>query len=83
MTKINLRILSKPHAHLQTMTKPYVKFQKDRHKTIGGVAHTTYQLLEGPRNQESGKLNTMSPRFSSKRRGTILLKLERCGFTTA
>ena len=36
--KINLRILSKPHAYLQTMTKTPVKFQKNRYKTVGGVA---------------------------------------------
>ena len=44
VTKINLRIISKPHAHLQTMTKTPVKFQKDRHKTVGGVVHTMYPL---------------------------------------
>ena len=42
--KINLRIISKPHAHLQTMPKIFGKFQKDRHKTIGGVAYTRYPL---------------------------------------
>ena len=50
------------------MTKAPVKFQKDRHKTVGGVSHTRYLLLEG--GQYHGKPNTMSPRFSSKRRGT-------------
>ena len=44
MTKINLRIIFKPHAHLQTTTKTPVKIQKDRHKTVGGVAHTRYPL---------------------------------------
>ena len=38
--KNNLMIISKPHAHFPTMTKPHVKFQKNRHKTVGGVAHT-------------------------------------------
>ena len=47
MTKNNLRILSKPHAYLQTMTKTSVKFQKNRHKTVGGVAHTRYIVLQG------------------------------------
>ena len=58
------------------MTKTYVKFQNDLHKTVGGVAHTIYLLLEGggaggaePRYH--GKPNTMSHRFSSKRRGTM------------
>ena len=42
--KNNLRIISKPHAYLQTMSKTPVKFKKNRHKTIGGVEHTRYPL---------------------------------------
>ena len=42
--KNNLRIISKPHAYLQTMYKSLVKFQRNRHKTVGGVAHTRYPL---------------------------------------
>ena len=42
--KNNLRIISKPHAYLQTMFKSLVQFQKNRHKTVGGVAHTRYPL---------------------------------------
>ena len=42
--KINLRIISKPHAYLQTMTKSPVKFGKNRYKTVGGVAPTRYPL---------------------------------------
>ena len=54
--KNNLRIISKPHAYLQTMYKTPVKFQKNRYKTVGGVAHTRYPLsihfdiLRGTRN---------------------------------
>ena len=44
MSKINLRIISKPHAHFQSMMKTSVKFQKNRNKTVGGVAHTRYPL---------------------------------------
>ena len=44
VTKYNLSFISKPHAHLQTMTKTPVKVQKNRHKTVGGVAHTRYPL---------------------------------------
>ena len=44
VTKVKLRTISKPHAHLQTMTKTHVKFQKNWHKTVGGVAHTRYTL---------------------------------------
>ena len=38
------RILKKPHAHLQTILKTPVKFQKDRTKTVGGVKGTKYLL---------------------------------------
>ena len=44
VTKYNLRIISKPHARLQTVTKTPVKFQKNQHKTVGGVVHTRYPL---------------------------------------
>ena len=44
VTKSNLRIISKPHARLQTMTKTPVKFQKNQHKTVGGDACTRYPL---------------------------------------
>ena len=43
-TKINLRIISKPHAYLQSMVTISVKFQDNRNKTVGGVAHTRYPL---------------------------------------
>ena len=32
VTKINSRIISKPHAHLKTMAKTCAKFHKDRYK---------------------------------------------------
>ena len=42
MAKINcgksVRIIYKSHANLQTMIKTHMKFQNDRHKTVGGVA---------------------------------------------
>ena len=41
---INLRIISKPHAYLQSMVTTSVKFQEDQNKTVGGVAHTRYPL---------------------------------------
>ena len=98
--QINLRILLKAHAYLQTMIKTPVKFQKDWFKTLGGVTITRYLLHIHFHSTEAwkksklkmwkiwkkitsrfckkstctmhhGKLNTMSPRFSSKRRGTI------------
>ena len=42
--KNNLRIISKPHAYLQTMYNTPVKFQKNQYKTVGGVAHTRCPL---------------------------------------
>ena len=36
--KNNLRIISKPHAYLQTMSKTPVKFQKNQYKTVGADA---------------------------------------------
>ena len=44
VTKINLRIISKSHAHLLSMIKTPVQFQKDR-DTIVGVP-TTYTLWQ-------------------------------------
>ena len=38
--KNNFRILEKPRAYLQAILKAPVKFQKDRLKTVGGVART-------------------------------------------
>ena len=44
ITKNNLRIISKPHAYFQTINKTPMKFQKNRYKTVGGVAPTRYPL---------------------------------------
>ena len=41
-TNINLGIILKQYAYLQTMTKTPVKFQNDWHKTVGGVVDTRY-----------------------------------------
>ena len=42
--KINLNIISKPHAYLQSLVKTSVKFPKHRNETVGGVAHKRYPL---------------------------------------
>ena len=52
------------------MTLTPVKFQRNRSKTVGGVAYTKYLLFEAGR--KDGKVNTMSPHFSSKRLGTTI-----------
>ena len=40
----NLRTISKPHEYLQAITKTSVKLERNRHKPVGGVAHTRYPL---------------------------------------
>ena len=42
VTKNNLTIISKPHAHPHTMMKTPAKFQKDWYKTVRGVALTRH-----------------------------------------
>ena len=42
--KINLRIMSKQHAHPHTMAKTSVKFQNDWPKTVGEVELTKHPL---------------------------------------
>ena len=44
VSKINLRIISEPHANLQSMVKTSVKYQKNLNITVGGVACTRYPL---------------------------------------
>ena len=44
----NLRIISKPNAYFQTMTKTPVKFRKNRYKTLGEVEPTMYPLSIHP-----------------------------------
>ena len=69
------------------MMKTSVKFQKNRNKTEGGVAHTRYILLYGDGRTDGqthgrtdgwmdGKPKNLSLRFSSKRRGTIKMSVE-------
>ena len=75
------RILKKPHAHLQTILKTPVKFQKDGTKTVGGVKGTKYLLKtrnHAPRTTPHGKpktvsLHFLSPAFSKKSGGTLFL----------
>ena len=41
VTKYDLTIISKPHAHPHTMKKMHANFQNDRYKTVRGGALTT------------------------------------------
>ena len=43
------------------MTKTPAKVQKDQHKTVGGVEHTRYLLLEGGRNHVTAESQILSP----------------------
>ena len=63
MTKNYLSIISKPYAHLQTMINTSVKFRKNRHKTVGGVAHLKYLLLLG--GQKDGRMESQRLRPSA------------------
>ena len=45
VTKINLKITVKCHAHLQTFTKTPVKFQKDPDKIVGGIVFTILDTI--------------------------------------
>ena len=47
VTKINLRVTSKCHAHLQSLTKTPVKFQKDWDKIVGGLRSQSTHLNDG------------------------------------
>ena len=42
--KNNLRIISKPHAYIETMTKHRRSYERISIKTVGGVAPTRYPL---------------------------------------
>ena len=46
VTKLKSMIISKPHAHLQTIGKTCAKFQKDRYEIVWGVALTRYSLSQ-------------------------------------
>ena len=41
VTKDNLTIITKTHAHPHAMKKTYAKFQNDQYKTVRGVALTS------------------------------------------
>ena len=59
------RILKKPHAHLQTILKTPVKFQKDRTKTVGGVKGTKH-LLKTWNHAPRKTKNSVPPPFFEK-----------------
>ena len=65
MIKNNFRILKKAHAHLQTILKTPVKFQKDRTKTVGGFKGTKY-LLKIRNHAPRKTKNSVPPLFFEK-----------------
>ena len=70
--KNNLRIISKPHAYIQTMTKAPVKFEKNWYKNCRrSCAHKVPTSIGGLTDgRKDGEAKTKSLCFSSKRRGT-------------
>ena len=40
-----MKIIFKPHAYLQTMTKMPLMFQRNRHKSVAVVAHYPFTLI--------------------------------------
>ena len=58
MIKNNFRILKKQYAHLQTILKAPVKFEKDWPKTVGGVAgrRMVGALTDGWMDRQTDKL---------------------------
>ena len=54
VTKITLRVISKCHAHLRSLNKTPVKFQKDWDKIVEGVALTRYisSVVVEPKNDQ-------------------------------
>ena len=46
--------MSKQYAHLYTMAKTSVKFQKDWPKSVGGVALTSQLLTNGQTDEQTG-----------------------------
>ena len=70
VTKINLRITTKPRAYLQTLTKTPVKFQKDLDKIVG-VAFTRWDIIcDGePDGQTGTQGNTICLPTLTGRRG--------------
>ena len=73
-TQYNLRIISKSHACLQAITKTPVKFQKNQHKTVGGVAHTRYPIFNHLNGKIVCKMTEFNLRKSDKNNLRIISK---------
>ena len=62
VTIINLRIISKPHAYLQSMVTTSVKFQENRNKTVGGLrTQGTHYLFNLSRIKKGNNSHRMGP----------------------
>ena len=57
------------------MSKTSVKFQKNRHKTVGGVAHTRYIVLKGGGEDGRKAKNYVPPLFFEKAEGNKIYPL--------
>ena len=76
VTKNNLTIISKPHAHPHTMTKTHAKFQKDRYKTVKrSCAHKTPRVnVDGWTNGRTETCTPKSPMLKQVRQKASILK---------
>ena len=54
MTKFNLKITAKCHAHLQTLSKTPEKFQKDATKIVGVAFKRVCTICDGQSNDPAG-----------------------------
>ena len=60
MTKINLRTTAKGHAHLQTLTKTPLKFQKDPAETVGGKLRSQDFVMDS---QSAGQMDAQGKKI--------------------
>ena len=74
VSKINLMIISKSHAHPQSMVKTSVKFQRNRNKTVRGVACETY-ILGMTERQKDGTTEGRKDRGTEGRKATNYVPL--------
>ena len=66
VTKNNQKIISEPYAYFQNMAQTALKFQNNRHKTVGGVAHTMYLLSNHCDSETCGRSDRNNQRIISK-----------------
>ena len=66
VTKGDLTIIFKPHAHPHTMKKSQAKFQNNRNKTVRGVALRARKFCFPPETTICSPLHVIPGLFSNK-----------------